>query len=507
MFWRTPISGNYSHAGEYYTNSSEIDTYCQSVKTKYFTHRSTNTTSETSIIDDGLPIAFVRSGTSTTIVRSGMTGYMFYEYERGQISLSGGTSGTPAKWIDIYNASIAGGWNSFVPITSIEPTGYYSSFDCHDNLVMDGYITDKLFNLVLRGSKYSYPETCFETYGENYSFVDRLGITRHIYRNGGVFTVFNALTPQYFVYFANCKAYDCRFEQAPANGISTARTYISFPCFVGNNNNLYKCVMDGGMAVALENVFFSGTGLILDDVTINGNRYGLNMDAASVPTAVVSNVTITGDVGINANDFPEGDITLTGFTFKNMNSRLNSTYLNSTTKDKVVNEYFVNPTLEVTANGYFDKCIVGINYTLYEQYTLDLNVVEEGVGGVAISGASVKINYGATELFDKTTDVNGEVTTSTITYKKYNAGTVSSATYYNYISDVVTSYASHTVTISKEGYETVILPLVMSKKQSFKVVLKPAVKFMYDENNNIYEKKNKENLTTLKRNRIYKFGK
>jgi len=502
MVWRTPISGNYiSAVGQEFNYLSEINTYCQQVKGRYFTMRSNGATSDTSIMDTGLLLGFTRRGTSTTDVGCAYMTFMFYEYERGQISISGGTSGTPAKWLDVYNADVAGGWNSFLPLAPVDSYSFYHAWDCRDNLVIDGYITDNNFDIIFRGSLYTYAASTYMTFGTKVTYTDLLGATKNFYKNGGVMTFINCMTADYYCYFANTILYDCRIVQGVTT--SSGRTYMHLPVFIGNNNQLYKSIINGGGSNALEDCKFSGTGLILEDVTLNGLRYGLTIDASSFATASLSGLTITGAVGITADAIPAGDVTFSGFTFKQMSSWLQACYLNSSNYTKVVNEYFLNPVMDVTTNGYFNKARVGINYTIYEQYTLDLKVKD--ISGTAISGATVKIYDGSgTEVYSKTTDVNGDITASALTYKKYTPGTADNPTYYNYYADVVTSY-TYTMTISKDGYETYTADCTIASKTSLVIALKTAIPKFEDDNGNVFDRVDKTNSgTTSLRRKVVK---
>jgi hypothetical protein len=461
--WRTPISGNYTNSSSVKSITTQIDSNCQSVRGKYFNANTTNFITDTSIIDNGLHVLFERYGTSTTAVFSYYASKVFPEYERGQISVSGGTLATPVKFLDIYNASISGAWGSFIPISNSDSNAIFHAWDCRDNLVINDYITGSSFQIILRGSLYSYSATTFMTFGEAASYTNASGQTKYFYRNGGTFTIINGITAGYNCYFANCKMYDCRIEQGCLD--NDGHTYISVPVFIGDNNRLYKCVLNGGGIVGLEGASFSGTGLILDDVTINGSRYGLQINAESFATATFNNITITGGVGIRSDYIPNGsNIIWQNFTFKLMSSRLHSCYLTSSSKDKTVNEYFLNPIIDTVASGILSRSWVGINYTLYEQYSLDILVQDKA--GQVIVGALIKIyDNNKNELFGKVTDENGIITTSNITYKKYTAGTLNSVAYYTYIADAIESYPIHTVQISKAGYKTKTINYTMNKKR------------------------------------------
>lgn len=461
MIWRTPISGNYTNAGSSISYSSDIDVESQQVRGKSFWHPSSNLITDTYIIDNGLPVVFARNGSSTTVVFSNYVSRVFSEYERGQISLSGGTSVNPSKWIDVYNASVAGSWNSFVALTPSDSTAKFHSWDCRDNIIIDGYITDNTFQITLRGNLSTYAATTFMTFGTNTSFTNVLGTTSYYYRNGGIFNFANGISTNYNNTFSNCKMYDCRIEQA---GLDADGRQYTFFIFQGDNNQFYKCIFNSESI--FEGVTFSGTGLILDDVTLNGLRYGLDISSSSFATATFNNLTLTGNVGIKSDTIPNGgNVIFNGFSFKYMSGRLNSCYLAVGTKDKIVNEYFVNPILDVGINGTFQKSWGGINYTLYEQYTLDLKI--QNKNGIAIDGCSVKIyDNSEVELFNKITDVNGLITKSALTYAKYNAGTpYLSGQYYTYYMDIVTTYPIYTVVISKAGYKTKTIRYTMNKKR------------------------------------------
>jgi len=92
---------------------------------------------------------------------------------------------------------------------------------------------------------------------------------------------------------------------------------------------------------------------------------------------------------------------------------------------------------------------------IFRKYTIDLRVTDED--GVAIEGASVKLeDKDDNEIFDVTTDSNGDIATQTVTYAYYEQPTGSTANL----------YSPFTMTISKAdtSYLTQVHILVLDEK-------------------------------------------
>ncbi|MCM8784607.1 MAG: carboxypeptidase-like regulatory domain-containing protein [Candidatus Omnitrophica bacterium] len=117
--------------------------------------------------------------------------------------------------------------------------------------------------------------------------------------------------------------------------------------------------------------------------------------------------------------------------------------------------------------------------TVYYQFSFDLKVIDNA--GNEISGATVvmKDKYG-TQVFSTTTNENGNITQQWATYEK-RVKIITPP------QDTQTFYDPHTVTISKDGYQTKTIKYTMDRKREEIEVLEPAVKLLMPMGKRIYK--------------------
>lgn len=474
--WRTPTAGYYKDAGRSLYYWSQISTLPAMAKPWYFCYFSgnCNLNTTTMIMDDGLFENFVGDAGGTN-VSAYYAGLQYPEHPRGYILVSGGTSATPATFNDILNADIAGGWNTFT-IPSQQATAAFRDFSCYDNLKIVDYFTDSFCSLNMYGQITVVPGSTATAglpkaiFGEKYSYTDAYtGGTNTIYRKGVEFIMSGSICSMWTDIFYDSYFYNCRFTQNPLDNTYSPqnRTYITFPYLV--RGGMYDTVLEG--LDQFEGVTFGGDGIILDGLTLNYARYGLFF-TSDLANQTINNVTVNGANGMRYNFNNGMTINLKNMTFK-VYSVFILSYLISANQYYTMTWNLVNPTLKLQSpNSVVSKSWVGLNHQINIQYETDVRIVD--TNGNAIIGATVVItdNTG-TELFSKTTDVNGDITTSTITATNYSAGTVNVPAYYNYYADTITSKSPTTFTVTAPGYENYSLEKSLTEKTKLTFTLKP----------------------------------
>ena len=123
----------------------------------------------------------------------------------------------------------------------------------------------------------------------------------------------------------------------------------------------------------------------------------------------------------------------------------------------VRNLYLIDPTsvdvrLQIGTLYLIDtnKANLTLSYSstnkLYEEFSVNLKIVDSA--GAAIESATTRlIDKNSTEAFSVSTDANGEIVEQIIVYR-YLTGTTS------------TVYSPHVLTVSKAGYQTLIIPAI-----------------------------------------------
>ena len=474
LFWRTATSGNYQNAGRTAAYNSEIDTYCQTVRSRAnFYYRSTSTTSTVDLMDTGLIPTFGKyTSTLPYRVRTYYGSFYFKDHSIAEIKVSGGDSTTPAKLMDIYKDNVAGGFDDFIPITPNDDKVYYNSWNCYSHLIIDENFKDDSFNLFIHGYFLSYT-TSDITFGLKNDYTDAAGKPAYYTRNGGNITMVADATDWHTQSFYNVKFYGSTLR----TGIictNLERSYAYY--YFYEDCEFVDTILDSGGLIGYERFkFYCSTNLYIRNLNIVGSRFGLYFSEDSW-AGDMEGITFTSKVMFDGAALLEGDTIVRDWTFLYGSSWFSSCYLSSSNAERVVNLYLVNPTIQVRVNGTLAKARVGINYTYFEQFTLELDIKDKY--GVAIEDASVIINDGTANIYDDVTDSDGSIPRQDITFNKYSAGTPYSSRYYNYYADDVTNYPLHTVTISKLGYETEVLKFPMSQKMVMSVTLKPAIDSM-----------------------------
>ena len=115
----------------------------------------------------------------------------------------------------------------------------------------------------------------------------------------------------------------------------------------------------------------------------------------------------------------------------------------------------------INGTGVTSVYFNNINQTLNLKYDFDLKVVDNNGNG--ISGATVVINdVDGNEVFNGTTDGNGDITQQQLVWKTVYSGDVGKGTHSINEMDTKTP---HTITISKSGYKTRVIKYTMDRKR------------------------------------------
>lgn len=474
MVWRTPTSGNYLNSANYSNQVGQIDNETQNVKPKYFGYGCASTASENYVYDDGMPPTFNYAADSSIANQNLWGFYEFKDYGRGLILVSGGTSGTPATFNSIYNADIAGGWNTFIKQSlSVGSVQLVRQFLNHDNIYIKDYFTDYGVCINTDATIVTNDATSV-ILGQNVLYYPSTGGTKYVYKNGFTLILTASMCQQWVCSFKNTKFYHAQFI---SNSLSTSlRTYIAL--YFYDNCELHDVWLDADSG--FENFTISGPNIIYDNVYLGGLRYGLSPSASAVPTFVCNNLTIYNCVALAIPEDVANNsvITLESPVFKGLVSNFGSTYFYTYAHSlNTVSIILANPTFDTSTSTLLSSFRAGDNWTTYEQYDLSLYIIDKT--GVGISGATVTIKDATGIVVQTSTSDSNGLVTSRLTKQKYTADiskyVPGYAGYYLRYINQLTSLTPHVVTISRVGYQTKILKLDINQKMSEVVALERQV--------------------------------
>ena len=124
------------------------------------------------------------------------------------------------------------------------------------------------------------------------------------------------------------------------------------------------------------------------------------------------------------------------------------------------NFYLVNPDIDVW-NIAWHYAPFGI---IYRQYEFDLTVTDKDNNPISNATVTLKDKDGNT-VFSATTDVNGLIATQTVSRGYYNQAN----------GNTLQEYSPHTLTITKNGYQTYVKKFILSAKTVWEIKLAKAV--------------------------------
>lgn len=448
--WRTPISGDYNEATIREVSARYIDTYCQAVGCIVnYNPTSSYSATQNYVVDNGLPVIFAYDATATFLTY--YVSYKYYDCSRGDLFVSGGTSGTPANFDDVYNADVAAGWNTFQRI--IQPGTLFQTgeeiYTCHDNFKISDYFSDRWFTFIGDSAVLTNSANAVVTFGTRGTYGDLYG--------GGKFVVVNPMPENHNWKFYGTQFNGTVFVAAGTNGL---QTFVVFPIF-DTGCKVYGCTLEG--IGQLQQPTLQGTNLIVDGLNIYNARYGLQIASASFATASFNKVVIMGGTGIYGAWTGDTEATFRNFEFRNV-TRFCVHYVNSAYP--VVNLRMVNfVNIGSSSQDIEDTALIGLYWTIYEQYEFNLKVVDST--GTAISGATVTLTDTEGTLVNTlTTNATGDITQQDITHKTYKPGTVYSVPYRQYKADIIATFSPYTITISKPGYVTKTIKYTVNRKMT-----------------------------------------
>lgn len=426
---RSPTDGDFWSAfGQY--SSSDVDGSAGSVKTQtVYKPGSYNTNNVAYVFDDGLPYP-------NCAYYAGRGGFYVYYYEMGafpwavgQLTVTGGTEGSPASFQDILDADVANGWNTF----SIIPgrSGQMKFYTCHDLLYINDYFYDDRFTLrTPHLDTYSSTDVQFgknlessSVYGFNY---DGGTIVLVDSWNGQSTTMFR---------FRNTRFYNMRV-------ISEVSTFASMA--------FYDCTLKDAYVDEYQACSFNGAGMVMDNVVVLGMRYGLTVDSNAALYGSIAGLKSLNGRSINGPETGVDDVV----TFRNF--ELVGTASSGPTQPLQYvgggTMIFINP------EGVIDwtKSLNGIGATFrqYVGYELDLKIVDES--GTAINGSTVNIVMSnGTPITGSpfTTNTTGQIPMQDLLTQKYIKGASHM--------ELNATYNPYTISISKDGFipQTIITSL------------------------------------------------
>jgi hypothetical protein len=164
------------------------------------------------------------------------------------------------------------------------------------------------------------------------------------------------------------------------------------------------------------------------------------------------------------------------------NNNYNQTFVNCTFTDTTYNEpYF-----------YFREHYIADTITI--KNTLSLKVQDRN--GNAIEGASVVLSNEDGEVASLTTDSDGSITDTDLTFALYTLATGETTPVFGYatgnrgeltpvVDRLTVAYKSNTLTISKAGYQTKTIKLTMDRRREECETLEEAVPFITDSGNSV----------------------
>lgn len=143
--------------------------------------------------------------------------------------------------------------------------------------------------------------------------------------------------------------------------------------------------------------------------------------------------------------------------------------------DGIVRMYYPRNTYVAILDGDTDTWAIiwqfeaGSTGTVRRQYTFDLKVADKGDN--PISGATVTLtDKNGSQVFNVTTDANGNITTQTVTRGYYDQA------HGNALQD----YGPHTLTVEKAGYQAYVKKFVLSAKVTWEIKVARANSILFN---------------------------
>lgn len=460
MVWRTPTSGDYRtgfNSIDYEklntSSNKNCDESVQQVKGTYFNHVSGLTRYQDFVIDNGVAICAIYSPTYQ--LYKAYMNQLFKTYEKGEITVSGGTELIPATFTDIYNADVLNGWGAFVQVSDLYSS--YRQFINHDNIILKDYIKDESCSIDTDSMLYSSSSYSSNLTLGRYEYTDS-----EFYSRGVTFIQSGMATSNFWIYIYNATLYNCLFLDNFLES-KNPRTYNRV--VILDNSKVYNCSAQANSN--FEGFQFNGENIIIDGFYISNARYGLDITLASLSTIITSNITINGTSGVYVDNYTDGGtFYFYKYNFKGAGRPFYNTY--ATAKN---DQYLHAVDCEFIGCDPEDS-VIGADTEIYRDWTVGLTILDGN--GDPIEDADVTIKD-STETISYTlqTDSNGKISQPT-TVAKYIGGTIFNVTYGSKYADDITYYDDFVIEISKTGYETYSLPpMTIDKTIDMIIKLRP----------------------------------
>lgn len=365
-----------------------------------------------------------------------MVGTITYSAVANTISAVGGSQSTPITFEDLYQADVLGGWGK----VSKQATVQYS-FSC--KIVIGDGNTSTYFADV--GKQVVFFASSSTTTGESLIFV----------RAGATFTLGNQVNTGLKSSNQGCTIQsminDGAFRYMIRNsGLPTINLYScafisgstsSHVIYSSGGGKVWNCVFNEATQVALDPQ--SGAGCDLFNCIANAGANNLQITSGSTNSIDrYSAIGVTrylrfSQTGVAKNVYGRG-ATVVAFRITDTPGLIGT----------VVNCDVDSWTFAWDVAG-----------TVFRKYEFDLTVTDKD--NSPVQGATVKLADKNGEVFSLTTDADGKIATQTVSRGYYQQST----------GNTLQEYGPHTLTVSKQGWQTFIKKFVLPEKTKWEIKL------------------------------------
>jgi hypothetical protein len=363
-------------------------------------------------------------------------GSITYDKGANVITVTGCSSHTPCTFTDVYNADVAGGWGK----VHLQGTTQFS-FDC-SLYIGDGTTATYFKDL----NKEVY-------FNDDQKMCSRTNSTTTFGKKEDTICASSGVT--IFVSYKTLKYNDWNFD---------GTAYFYDTKIIGFDNS-------AGAILTYERptIYISGTFEVISLKIEMLRGFGPNNSNGIVRKLEITNC---GDVGAGFN--PSYSVYDDALVFKNNRGMIvTDSWTGSFQNIKACSNTALIDLGRYTGNVYcvnfeVDSWVftwygaTGGTGTIYRQYTFDLKVTDKDQN--AISGATVTVkDKDGNTVFSVTSNASGDIATQTVSRGYYDQTH----------GDTLQEYSPHTLTITKEGYQTYTGNLTLSQKTNRTIALQP----------------------------------